>query len=371
MSSCHAVVRHAGAVIARSVISRRSIVALLLIATAGMAGAQRRAAVPLDKGLVLTWVSSLGKEPDWESRVEIVDSSEVAVTLRNSWNRGSKPGADQWRTSERDLMHLIRQTTRSFYGSLIDPNHDSYLASTFLMAPVAVLTDLKTSGRADVEFHVPELSRMPYTGTITRVSGEAFPVVFNDQRTTVSGVRAKGTLRNPGARFSELRMSFLLLDDAAAPWLIEVELVRPDGFRGHKQLARVSYRPNVEADLATHCRATVYDIHFATGSADIDPASSETIAAIARAMMTHRDWQLKIVGHTDSIGATTANLDLSRRRSEATRRVLVATHHVDAARLSADGRGEDQPIEDNGTLAGRARNRRVELLRECRLGRTP
>jgi OOP family OmpA-OmpF porin len=133
----------------------------------------------------------------------------------------------------------------------------------------------------------------------------------------------------------------------------------------------VSYRPNVEADLATHCRATVYDIHFATGSADIDPASSETIAAIAKAMMTHRDWQLGIVGHTDSIGATAANLDLSRRRSEATRRVLVATHQVDAARLSADGRGEDQPIEDNGTLAGRARNRRVELLRECRLGRMP
>ena len=151
-----------------------------------------------------------------------------------------------------------------------------------------------------------------------------------------------------------------------------MELIRSDGFRGHKQLARISYRPNVEADLAARCRATVYDIHFATGSAEIDPASSETIAAIAKAMTTHCDWQLEIVGHTDSIGATPANLDLfSRRRAEATRSALITTHHVDAARLRAEGRGEDQPIEDNGTLAGRARNRRVELLRECRLGPPP
>lgn len=355
----------------RTPIRRCLTIAALLTAPNAGADAQKPRAVPLDRGLVLTWVSSLGKEPDWESRVEVVDSNMAAVTLRNSWNRGSKPGADKWRTAERDLMHIIRETTRSFYGSLIDPNHDSYLMATFLMAPVGVLTDLKTTARADVEFYVPELSRMPYTGTITRVGGEAFPVVFNDQRTTVNGVRAKGTLRNPGAQYSELRMSFLLLDDAVAPWLMEMELVRADGFRGHKQLARVSYRPNVEADLASRCRATVYDIHFATGSAEIDPASSETIASIAKAITTHRDWRLEIVGHTDSIGGESANLDLSRRRAEATRLALITTHRVDAARLRAEGRGEGQPIEDNGTLAGRARNRRVELLRECGSGRQP
>jgi outer membrane protein OmpA-like peptidoglycan-associated protein len=341
---------------------------LSLAATASVANAQPRRSVPFDKGLVLTWVSSLGKEPDWESRVEIVDSSAFVVTLRNSWNRGSRQDAVQWRSAERDLLHQTRQTTRSFYGSLIDPSHDSYLGSTFLMGPTGVLHDLKTTGRADVEFHVPELSRLPYTGTITRGSAEEFPVVFNDQRTTVRGIRARGTLSNPGAQHSALRMSFLFLDDATAPWLMEVELVRPDGFRGHKQLARVSYRPNVEAELASRCRATVYDIHFATGSAEIDPASSETIAAIAKAMTTHRDWQLEIVGHTDSIGTASANLDLSRRRADATRLALVATHRVDAARLRADGKGEEQPMEDNGTLAGRARNRRVELLRECRPG---
>lgn len=348
-----------------------AIVALVL-ATSSIGNAQRQPNVPLDRGLTLTWVSSLSGEPDYESRIELVDSNAYTITMRNSWNRGSRDGKVQWRSAERDLMHQIRLSTRSFYASMIDENHDNYLTSTFFMVPVPVLEDLKAHGTANVELFVPELSRMPYTGTVTRVGGEAFPVVFNDTRVMVRGIRAKAVLKNPSSSLApELRVNLLVLDNVTTPWLIEVELVRGDGFRGHKQLARISYHSNVEADLETRCRATVYDIHFATASAEIDPASSETLAAIAKAMADHRDWHLEIVGHTDSIGTTSANLDLSRHRADATRLALVAAHHVDGAHLRAEGRGEDQPIEDNGTLAGRARNRRVELLRECRLGPPP
>ena len=82
-------------------------------------------------------------------------------------------------------------------------------------------------------------------------------------------------------------------------------------------------------------------------------------------MSDHPDWSLTIVGHTDSIAGTDYNLDLSRRRADRTRTALVAEYRVAAGRLRAEGRGESQPVEDNGTMAGRARNRRVELLREC------
>jgi outer membrane protein OmpA-like peptidoglycan-associated protein len=337
----------------------------------GAAQTQKQPIVPLDKGVTLTWVSSLSNEPDWESRVEIVDSSEYTVRLRNSWNRGSRGTKVQWRVAERDLMHPIRLSSRSFYASMVDENHSNYLASTFFMAPAVVLQDLRTQRKADVEFFVPELSQMPYTGTLTLEGREAFPVVLNDARVNVRAIRAKGALRNEFASVPQLRMNFLLLDDDATPWLAEVELMRPDGFRGHKQLARISYHANVEADLATRCHATVYDIHFATASAEIDPASASTIASIAKAMTDHPDWRLDIVGHTDSIGTDASNLDLSRRRAEATRLALITTHRVNGARLRADGRGESRPIETNGTLAGRARNRRVELLRECRLGPPP
>ena len=348
-----------------------TLAAIGLLAADTRSIAQQPPPVPLDKGLVLTWVSSLGKEPDWESRVEIIDTSAIGVTLRHSWNRGAKDRGEPWRMAERDLWHTIRATSPSFYASLNDQSHDSHLASTFLMGPVSVLAHLKSKGRADVQFFQPELSQLPYTGTITRVGFEAFPVVYNDQRRVLRGIRAKGVLKSREPAFPVISVNFLFLDDSIAPWLLEVESVRLNGFPGHKQLARVSYHPNVEAELAARCRATVYDIHFATASAEIDPASSETFAAIANAMASHPDWQVQIVGHTDSIGTAESNRDLSRRRAEVTRQALIERHRVDGRRLRAEGRGEDQPIEANGTLAGRARNRRVELVRECRLGPPP
>lgn len=69
--------------------------------------------------------------------------------------------------------------------------------------------------------------------------------------------------------------------------------------------------------------------------------------------------------HTDSIGSAAANLELSRERGEAARAILIRDYRIAPARLVADGRGEREPLEDNRTPAGRARNRRVELKRKC------
>lgn len=75
-------------------------------------------------------------------------------------------------------------------------------------------------------------------------------------------------------------------------------------------------------------------------------------------------WKLSIEGHTDNIGGDAYNLDLSKRRAAAVRTVLVDQHSVTADRLTTAGYGASRPKESNDTLAGRARNRRVELVRQ-------
>ena len=65
------------------------------------------------------------------------------------------------------------------------------------------------------------------------------------------------------------------------------------------------------------------------------------------------------------MGGAVYNKDLSQRRSAAVKAALVTTYGVAAARLSTAGYGLSQPIETNTTLTGRARNRRVELVRKC------
>ncbi len=70
-----------------------------------------------------------------------------------------------------------------------------------------------------------------------------------------------------------------------------------------------------------------------------------------------------IEGHTDNVGAAEFNLELSRDRAQAVKTWLVDNAGVDPGRLTPVGHGLTRPIADNGTNEGRARNRRVELVK--------
>jgi OOP family OmpA-OmpF porin len=97
---------------------------------------------------------------------------------------------------------------------------------------------------------------------------------------------------------------------------------------------------------------------------DCDTLSSEArqiLDANAMALINQRaNATFEVAGHTDSIGSDAYNLRLSQRRADSVRSYLVQ-QGVDANRMSAVGYGESQPVADNGTEAGRAENRRVEL----------
>ena len=121
----------------------------------------------------------------------------------------------------------------------------------------------------------------------------------------------------------------------------------------------------LERELSASCRVELPGIYFAFNSAHLAPASDRAIAAIAGILARHPDWTATLEGHTDSIGSATANRDLSERRVESVRARLVERHQVNAARLKVAGLGAARPREPNGTIEGRARNRRVELVRDC------
>ena len=77
------------------------------------------------------------------------------------------------------------------------------------------------------------------------------------------------------------------------------------------------------------------------------------------------DWRISIEGHTDSVGTEPYNMDLSARRAAAVREALVRAHGIASGRIRTAGFGESRPREPNATPEGRARNRRVELVRPC------
>ena len=93
--------------------------------------------------------------------------------------------------------------------------------------------------------------------------------------------------------------------------------------------------------------------------------STPALTAIADLLRRQPQLLPSIEGHTDNIGSDSYNQDLSTRRAAAVKEALVRDFAVVPERLSSPGFGERRPVEPNETIAGRARNRRVELVRDC------
>ena len=119
------------------------------------------------------------------------------------------------------------------------------------------------------------------------------------------------------------------------------------------------------AELGAKCRVELPGVYFAFNSARIDPASDRALAQVAAVLARHPDWRLAVEGHTDSVGTAAANQTLSARRAEAVRARLAERHGVDTRRLDGSRVRREPPAESNATIEGRARNRRVELVRAC------
>jgi len=108
------------------------------------------------------------------------------------------------------------------------------------------------------------------------------------------------------------------------------------------------------------CGAIIHGINFDFDSATIRPESEELLAALATGLKDSDAAAITVIGHTSSEGSDAYNEKLSQRRAEAVAAAIVE-RGVDAGSVSAEGRGEQQPIADNSTEAGRSLNRRVEI----------
>ena len=119
----------------------------------------------------------------------------------------------------------------------------------------------------------------------------------------------------------------------------------------------------IEADLAKTGRSIIYGIYFDFASDRIKEESEPVLAEIAQVLRQNPTWNVSVEGHTDNIASDAYNLDLSQRRAAAVKAALTGRYKIDAGRLSTAGFGESSPKDRNDTLEGRARNRRVELVK--------
>jgi outer membrane protein OmpA-like peptidoglycan-associated protein len=108
--------------------------------------------------------------------------------------------------------------------------------------------------------------------------------------------------------------------------------------------------------LNSYSRSILFD----TGKASFQKETDQVLQAMVAIFKQYPQADFAIEGHTDSVGSKKTNQALSERRANAVRDYLIA-NGISAARLTASGYGEDNPIASNSTRAGRAENRRVEV----------
>ena len=109
-------------------------------------------------------------------------------------------------------------------------------------------------------------------------------------------------------------------------------------------------------------RVALYGIYFDSGKAEVKPESDAALDEIAKLLAAGPSLRLLVVGHTDTVGTMASNRALSEQRAAAVVQKLIAGHGISAARLTPIGVGFASPVASNRDDAGKAKNRRVELV---------
>ena len=223
------------------------------------------------------------------------------------------------------------------------------------------------------EFLTPKPPRMPVEGKFTFIT-----YAISDRKNEPSGLAVvrnyEGAMRKVGATN--------LQADPNATWWVNGKILK-DGQEAWAQaekgngkiwlriVEKKAMQQHVVADataLGSDIKSTghvaVYGITFDTNKSVVKPESKPALDEIARLLKQDATLKLKVVGHTDMVGSPEANTTLSQARADAVVRALVSQYGVAATRLKGYGVGPLAPVASNDTDEGRARNRRVELVKE-------
>ncbi|HET9725499.1 MAG TPA: OmpA family protein [Gemmatimonadales bacterium] len=339
--------------------------------------------IPLCPGL--TYVGSVsGPGGDYEPIVTVEAVTARAVELSYSAQLQTSSGIVNNDTKRTVLLEDLANATVE--APWFSPTMARTIPGTTAMGPSrAVLRALKAGDTVKLGVFTRDASDLParrdvhpnaYENVATyplhRVEPQPvmIPVTVNGERVTLPAIHAAGTYFNE-------HTEFFLLDDEDNPMSLgsRTTLIGggpPTGSRAVKITFRCggssARLPETAADrlersLRETGRAEVYDIYFDFNSDRIRQASDSTLQDIVTVLKRHPDWKLSIEGHTDSIASDRFNLELSQRRAVAVKTALTGKYAIDGGRLTTAGYGESRPLDRNDTPEGRARNRRVELVR--------
>jgi len=326
--------------------------------------AQADAIVPLKPGLTLSTTlhrATEGDDVECLTQIHDVDGVTIAATANCSMSTGTQGG------SRRTCRADMRSGYMYYTGAGDEP--DILRGTTMFNLSTSAFNELKSKGTTRHRYVSVSDGAIigDLDGALQRESIGKLSVIVNDRVVELPVVRATGTLQGTAmGKPLQTRVTAAIVDDGRFPLVVDYAL--PDvGAAGFSvRYSKISFPTGgkIEQQLGGEQHIDVYGIYFDVNSDRLRTESDPVLRELADALQRNPQWQVTINGHTDAIGSAESNLDLSKRRSEAVRSALVERYGVAAERLSARGYGATMPKDTNETPEGRARNRRVELVRQ-------
>lgn len=169
-------------------------------------------------------------------------------------------------------------------------------------------------------------------------------------------------LEAEAAREEAQRRQALALEESRR----QAEIAAREAAAAEAARVRAEFMARLNRALPTHetergLVAEIAGVQFATGAATLNPDAREALARFSGIVVTYPELRFKVEGHTDSTGSDATNRALSLARAITVRDYLIG-QGIAATTIEVEGLGPDRPVDDNATAAGRARNRRVEIV---------
>ena len=369
----------------RAVVTAGLLRLALLFVTSPAVSAPAGMAIPLVQGLTLVRAAS-ERQGDYESTLTIDGlDAQGMLHLNTSADLPDPSGGKATAvTFDRDVSADDREHART-YKYLFSTGAQEYPGTTAMGVSADVIRDLRTGGKASITLDGQfgglagllggflegisgadsDKRRQPYLSAsgiihVVEATPVPYPMIVNDAVVSLSAWHVKGEFAQDGV---PVPVEGYILDDPANALTLRFAFGKDKMDTTRISFPTQSPVESLEAALAKQHRAVIYGIYFDFDSAAIKPRSAAVLHTIAEVMKKNADWVLTVEGHTDNIGGDAANQDLSSRRAAAVRAALILLE-IPAQRLVASGFGASVPRDTNATLAGRARNRRVELTRQ-------
>lgn len=275
---------------------------------------------------------------------------------------------EKYKPFAKEEKRNAKEYIEALYKSRRPKDHDVFMARKQLVIAKMVAEKLYLEAeiaQADERLSALDLETLKVDAQVARLQADRAQLLLNLQQEEVARIEsekqaalaeANEQIEQTQAELENTKAYAKQQEEVASLAKQEADLAFEEIDALKRQLESLASRETADGMVMT-----LGDFVFDSASANIKQGAIENFTKVIEFIDGYPDRQIRVEGHTDSTGSESFNLNLSQKRAEAVR-LLLMNYGIDGDRIEAIGMGESLPVADNATESGKSKNRRVDII---------